>query len=1082
MSFRRVLLLAAALFLGLFPGVRLAAATTVFRYSVFSDGPFPAIPDSGAAGNDGTANANLCFSSDLPAGRFPMDSGDVAFDTGTKLGGAVTNATLLLGNPAITAAGGFTMECWFRWNGGGTVNSIIDYAGTEKIVLDTRGATPGLVEFELNNALRFPIGVATPGEWHYVAVVFDTAGAALNPDGTMPGTINFYFDDVHLTSEAAATKSTFGDGLDRAIGVGQHPLGFAADFFDGLIFEPRVSLGAVTPTDFLLDGDLPGTLIEPGVPFDIELTAKEPFALFRLWSDPGRVLEVTITDGDASDHNDLFLRWGSEPHVGEFDLAADGPSVAASRRLVEPVSRADTAWILVDARSVGADSGNFVTILAEYRDLTLEDLSSERVGAGLEGRGALRARVLGGGFDAETEFSLEPSGGGAQVEGFDTVIVNGDRAEVVFDTSAGGLGAYDLVARRPGVPAARLQGAFEKTAGALGGVLEATVTGPRFVRTGRVGFLSVRYRNTGDAGMLAPLMKIRGPAATRLRLEGEETFASGEVYALGVHPNGVPGFLPPGGEGVLSFEFENDCVDCVQDFELSFFTPGSTPLPLSTPSPPGFEPQEWEELWLRLFDLSELRTWEDYHALLASTAGRLSRRGRNAASVRQGFDLQLRRVRDQPVAAIVGRLRCEDTRAPISGQTIRALLDDQVVACSVTDRLGSFVLEELFEGVDYFLDAPPLLPAGSVREGVPLDRDLTGLEVLASSCAAVDVGCPVVAPARPEVFPAPPAELFTALSTLRAQTVSAVDPNEKEGPTGPDPLAARASRSGGAVRPGERLVYTIHFENEGSAAAQRIEIIDDRLDPALFDLESIELIAVELGPSNRFQSFRAGRNVTCTGIGQGDVFSGLTRLESTSPLGFQVRELQVLGGGDDFALPLCMDLMQEVSSAAGVVCWVLEGRVDPGDPLGGILPPNDTSHRGEGRVVFSVRLRADAALGDFENDAQIVFDNAGPIRTEPWRNTVSLGQRFERCDANDDGEATIADASFALNFLFLGGSRPACVKAADCDDSGELELTDAVFHLNFLFLGGERPSLPSGSCGLDPTSDDLSCDAVAACD
>lgn len=163
--------------------------------------------------------------------------------------------------------------------GGGTVNSIIDYAGTEKIVLDTRGATPGLVEMEINNALRFPIGVATAGQWHYVAVAFDPAGAPLNPDGTMSGTLKFYFDDVRLAGEAAATKNTFGDGLDRAIGIGQHPEGFPLDFFDGFVLEPRVSLGAVASNDFLLDGDLPGTLLEAGVPL---VLARGTFPACRL--------------------------------------------------------------------------------------------------------------------------------------------------------------------------------------------------------------------------------------------------------------------------------------------------------------------------------------------------------------------------------------------------------------------------------------------------------------------------------------------------------------------------------------------------------------------------------------------------------------------------------------------------------------------------------------------------------------------------------------------------------------------------------------------------------------------------------
>jgi hypothetical protein len=75
------------------------------------------------------------------------------------------------------------------------------------------------------------------------------------------------------------------------------------------------------------------------------------------------------------------------------------------------------------------------------------------------------------------------------------------------------------------------------------------------------------------------------------------------------------------------------------------------------------------------------------------------------------------------------------------------------------------------------------------------------------------------------------------------------------------------------------------------------------------------------------------------------------------------------------------------------------------------------------------------------------------------------GTPFKRGDANADGGVNIADASFVLNFLFLGGREPPCVVAADSNGDGNVNIADASFTLNFLFLGGREPPAPHPDCG-----------------
>jgi hypothetical protein len=71
---------------------------------------------------------------------------------------------------------------------------------------------------------------------------------------------------------------------------------------------------------------------------------------------------------------------------------------------------------------------------------------------------------------------------------------------------------------------------------------------------------------------------------------------------------------------------------------------------------------------------------------------------------------------------------------------------------------------------------------------------------------------------------------------------------------------------------------------------------------------------------------------------------------------------------------------------------------------------------------------------------------------------------FVRCDANDDGTVSIADAVWILNELFLGGARTRCAPAADCDGDGERSLSDAVYGLMHLFQGAPPPPSPYPGC------------------
>ena len=187
--------------------------------------------------------------------------------------------------------------------------------------------------------------------------------------------------------------------------------------------------------------------------------------------------------------------------------------------------------------------------------------------------------------------------------------------------------------------------------------------------------------------------------------------------------------------------------------------------------------------------------------------------------------------------------------------------------------------------------------------------------------------------------------------------VKSFDPNDIVGPEGKG-----AQRY---VSRGERLEYTIDFENvtNASASAQKICVTLPQ-DPNL-DWSTLELGEIAMG--NRSDLGFVGKKA-------GSVSTGLTTTE-----GYSVRS--------------------SVEEKAGNLVWTMRIWDDttydnyPEDALAGILPPNNKeTHCGEGYVKYSVCVKTNAAQNaKIEACATIVFDNNEPIVTDPsWTNTVGL--------------------------------------------------------------------------------------------
>ena len=231
-----------------------AQVQTVFHYSFQQGTNLSNVIDQSTMGHHAVGGPLAGLSADIPFDGLGNRSLDPSQSGASQANpsGLVTSETQLLDNALVNSHGGFTMETWFRWDGGGgALMVLLDYAGTEKIMVRDSGE----LVFLASDSSWYSLNVsATPGQWHYVAVVFDTEGQAVGLSG-QPGMLTMYFDSTTpLAAPAAMIKSNYGDLLNRSIGIGQHPNGGFHEFLDGRIFEPRVSLGALEPSELLLAG------------------------------------------------------------------------------------------------------------------------------------------------------------------------------------------------------------------------------------------------------------------------------------------------------------------------------------------------------------------------------------------------------------------------------------------------------------------------------------------------------------------------------------------------------------------------------------------------------------------------------------------------------------------------------------------------------------------------------------------------------------------------------------------------------------------------------------------------------------
>jgi YD repeat-containing protein len=337
---------------------------------------------------------------------------------------------------------------------------------------------------------------------------------------------------------------------------------------------------------------------------------------------------------------------GRLPSAYDYEIFAQAPVSNLHCEMPLALTGTGKAYVLVYAPYLSAGT-IAATLHAEYADFHLSDISPARGG----NSGNVTARIQGTGITPDTTARLVGTGGSTAVG---QLALWGDSTKAWFTFPLANLapGFYQVELGKPGVTPVVLANAFQVVA-AVGPQLQSSLTAPSSVRPGRDYGMTLKYANTGDVDMAAPLFVIaagdsrpsiysmpRINALVVTQTSGAPSTARmPQIQILGVNQDGPPGILPPGASWEIPLYFQGDGSVFDMAFNLSVLKADATPIDWAALRPyfkgavvpAKMSSDLWVPVWSN-FRTTMGATWADWLHALDNQAHQMALAGQSCSN------------------------------------------------------------------------------------------------------------------------------------------------------------------------------------------------------------------------------------------------------------------------------------------------------------------------------------------------------------------------------------------------------------------------------------------------------------------
>ncbi len=323
-----------------------------------------------------------------------------------------------------------------------------------------------------------------------------------------------------------------------------------------------------------------------GAPATGELQSGET-AYYRFTVGAGETVRVALVTDSATAVNDLFVRFGEMPSLGQYDETSETPFIANPEAVID-ITRPGDYYVMVRGSSV-AGTEHF-SLLAETVPFSISDVTPDEV----SNLGSVTLTIEGAKFNSSERLEVVAEDGTLR-EATSVRWVDSSTLWATFDLRGMPTGHYD-VRIRDDSRLATLDDAFDVTNGPEGHVAVNLVL-PGALRPGQSGIVRVDYANDGGTDVAAPVIDLNVVGAL-LSVEGQSV---GEVTFLGVNPEGPAGILQPGAYGSMAFTFTPTISNGSVAFSVGTLQASDAPINWSaleeTLRPPIVDQAAWSDVW-----------------------------------------------------------------------------------------------------------------------------------------------------------------------------------------------------------------------------------------------------------------------------------------------------------------------------------------------------------------------------------------------------------------------------------------------------------------------------------------------------